>query len=134
MKKYQRENRLNNSINIVPYLDVLLVLLIIFMVTAQSINAGIINLPSVSKSSQINSSPIILSIMADHYLLDGKRYLSMKEVLIALNNTDGGKNRLISVAADKNIKYEAVIKALDTLYKQNYRKVSLLVDQKSQTT
>lgn len=134
MKKYQRENRLNNSINIVPYLDVLLVLLIIFMVTAQSINAGIINLPSVSKSSQINSSPIILSITADHILLEGKSYPSMKEVLIALNNTDGAKNRLISVAADKNIKYESVIKVLDTLYKQNYRKVSLLVDQKSQAT
>lgn len=134
MKKYQRENRLNNSINIVPYLDVLLVLLIIFMVTAQSINAGIINLPSVSKSSQINSSPIILSIMVDHILLEGKSYPSMKEVLIALNNTDGAKNRLISVAADKNIKYESVIKVLDTLYKQNYRKVSLLVDQKSQAT
>jgi biopolymer transport protein TolR len=132
MKRYQRENHLNNSINIVPYLDVLLVLLIIFMITAQSINAGMINLPSVSKSSQINSNPIILSIMSDHYVLDGKNYQSVREIIIALNNTDDSKSRLISVAADKNIKYDLVVKTLDTLYKQNYRKVSLLVDQKTE--
>lgn len=131
MKKYQRENKISNSINIVPYLDVLLVLLIIFMVTAQSINAGIINLPSVSKSSQINNTPIVLSIAGTHYLLDGREYNTMKDILVALTAIENSKSRLISVAADKNIKYEAVIKTLDKLYKQNYRKVSLLVDQKS---
>ena len=131
MKRYQRENRINNHINIVPYLDVLLVLLIIFMVTAQSINAGIINLPSVAKSSQINTAPIIISITSSHYLLDGQQYNSMKEILVALNNVANSRTRLISVAADKNIKYDYVIKTLDELYRQNYRKVSLLVDQKA---
>lgn len=131
MKRYQRDNRINNNINIVPYLDVLLVLLIIFMVTAQSINAGIVNLPSVAKSSQINSAPIIISITSSHYLLDGQQYNSMKEILVALNNVSNSRTRLISVAADKNIKYDYVIKTLDELYRQNYRKVSLLVDQKA---
>lgn len=131
MKRYQRDNRINNNINIVPYLDVLLVLLIIFMVTAQSINAGIINLPSVAKSSQINTAPIIISITSSHYLLDGQQYNSMKEILVALNNVANSRTRLISVAADKNIKYDYVIKTLDELYRQNYRKVSLLVDQKA---
>jgi biopolymer transport protein ExbD len=76
------------------------------MVTAQSINAGIINLPSVAKSSQINTAPIIISITSSHYLLDGQQYNSMKEILLALNNVANSRTRLISVAADKNIKYD----------------------------
>lgn len=130
MRRYQRNNKLNNSINIVPYLDVLLVLLIIFMVTAQYINYGVINLPSIGRSNQTNNRPIVLSIALDQYLLNGKSYQSMKEIIIALNGIENSKTRLISIAADKNIKYESIIKALELLYQQNYLKVSLLVEQK----
>ena len=128
MKRYQRENRINNNINIVPYLDVLLVLLIIFMVTAQSINLGSINLPSVATSSQVNTTPIVIIVGDGYYSLDSQRYNSVKELLVGLANTENCKSRVISVAADKNLKYDAVIKLLDALNKQSYHKVSLLIE------
>ena len=57
--------RLMNQINVVPYIDVMLVLLVIFMVTAPLVNPGQVDLPSVGKSSQPAIAPMEVSIRAD---------------------------------------------------------------------
>src|SRR3546814_1166939 len=53
-----RSRRLKNEINVVPYIDVMLVLLVIFMVTAPMITPGIIELPSVGQAAEVQAKPI----------------------------------------------------------------------------
>jgi len=60
-----RQRRLLNEINVVPYIDVMLVLLVIFMVTAPMIQTGSVDLPSVGKSSQPPVAPLEVIIKAD---------------------------------------------------------------------
>ena len=60
--------RLMNQINVVPYIDVMLVLLVIFMVTAPMVNPGMIELPSIGKSSQPPIAPLEVAIHADESL------------------------------------------------------------------
>src|SRR6187431_1921299 len=57
--------RLMNEINVVPYIDVMLVLLVIFMVTAPLITPGVVDLPSVGKSSVAPVSPLEVVIRED---------------------------------------------------------------------
>ena len=57
-----RKRRLMNQINVVPYIDVMLVLLVIFMVTAPMINPGVVDLPKVGQSLKQKIKPIIISI------------------------------------------------------------------------
>ena len=63
-----RPRRLKNEINVVPYIDVMLVLLVIFMVTAPMMTTGTVDLPSVGKSSQVPVQPLEIAIRADESL------------------------------------------------------------------
>jgi biopolymer transport protein TolR len=54
----KRQRKLMNQMNVVPYIDVMLVLLVIFMVTAPMLNPGVVELPSVGKSSQVPIRPL----------------------------------------------------------------------------
>src|SRR5690554_5672362 len=57
-----RRRRLTNEINVVPYIDVMLVLLVIFMVTAPMITPGLIELPSVGQATEIQAQPLEVQI------------------------------------------------------------------------
>ncbi|MEY3747711.1 MAG: TolR, partial [Pseudomonadota bacterium] len=58
----RKSRRMMNQINVVPYIDVMLVLLVIFMVTAPMMPSGTVDLPSVSKASQIKTDPLKISV------------------------------------------------------------------------
>jgi biopolymer transport protein TolR len=131
-----RSRRLINQINIVPYVDVMLVLLVIFMVTAPLVNPGVIDLPSVGKSSQPPPVPLEVIVRADASLMlrerdkgnANERAVSTAELVAALrerrkNNPD----QPVVISADKNVRYEAVLKVMDELQRQNIRRVGLLV-------
>ena len=64
-----RPRRAMSEINVVPYIDVMLVLLVIFMITAPLVNPGVIELPSVGKSSQPPELPLEVVIKADASLV-----------------------------------------------------------------
>ena len=64
-----RQRKLMNQINVVPYVDVMLVLLVIFMVTAPLITPGLVELPSVAKSSQPPEAPLEVIIRTDQSML-----------------------------------------------------------------
>src|SRR5262249_56267164 len=64
-----RARRLMNQINIVPYVDVMMVLLVIFMVTAPLVNPGVIDLPTVGKSSQPPATPLEVIVRRDQSLM-----------------------------------------------------------------
>jgi biopolymer transport protein TolR len=131
-----RPRKLVNQINIVPYVDVMLVLLVIFMVTAPLVNPGVIDLPSVGKSSQPPPAPLEVVIRADQTLMlrerdKGKteeRSISTTQLIAALHARQRTNPDVpVVIAADKNVRYEAVLKVMDELQRGNVRRVGLLV-------
>ena len=109
-----RARRLMNQINIVPYVDVMMVLLVIFMVTAPLVNPGVIDLPSVGKSTQPPATPLEVIVRRDQSLMLRERQKK---------NPD----QPVVISADKDVRYEAVLKVMDELQRQNIRRVGLLV-------
>jgi biopolymer transport protein TolR len=136
--RLHRSRRLMNEINVVPYIDVMLVLLVIFMVTAPLITPGVVDLPSVGKSSVAPATPLEVIIREDATIVvrdrDAKgavqdeRRISKGE-LTALIKSKQAKNadQPVVISADKNVKYEAVLDVMDELQKQAVKRVGLSV-------
>jgi biopolymer transport protein TolR len=136
-----RPRRLMNQINIVPYVDVMLVLLVIFMVSAPFITPGVVNLPSIGKSTQAPESPIEIDIRSDGSLTvreksGGSRVSTMEERRYSpaefarfVRDRLAGSNRPVVIAADKDVRYENVMKTMDELQRASVKRVGLLVKQ-----
>jgi len=128
------KNRLMNDINVVPYIDVMLVLLVIFMVTAPLMNPGQIDLPSVGKALKPPVAPLEIMIkkdlslaMRDHSRKGGESKVSRDELVAILKaRQDDLQEQSVVISADKDVRYEEVIKMMDVLKTQNVRKVGLL--------
>jgi biopolymer transport protein TolR len=130
-----RGRRSLNEINMVPFIDVMLVLLIIFMVTAPLITTGVVDLPSVGKSQQRPTSVIEVIVGTDDKLrlrLDGQdpqpivlTQLTAKVRALQVNNAEVP----VVISADKAVRYETVVKVMDTLQRAGVRRVGLSVKQ-----
>ena len=126
--------RLMNQINVVPYIDVMLVLLVIFMVTAPLINPGQIELPSIGKTSDPPVLPMEVSVRSDGSLWLRDRARSMDERKVARNELiaairqkqQQNPEQAVVIAADKDVRYEAVLDVMDMLQQNQVRKVGLL--------
>ena len=126
--------RLMNQINVVPYIDVMLVLLVIFMITAPLINPGQIELPSVGKTSDPPLQPMEVSISAEGALTLRDRASSMEERKVSRNDLVAAirqkqkqkPDQAVVISADKNVRYEAVLEVMDMLQQNQVRKVGLL--------
>ena len=127
-----------NEINVVPYVDVMLVLLVIFMVTAPLITPSVIDLPTVGKASQPRVVPVEVFVRADQGLVvrtrDGngrvvdERNVSRAELAKVLKSARGKDADLsVLVGGDKNARYESVLQVMDELRKQGIQKVGLQV-------
>ena len=132
--------RLMNQINVVPYIDVMLVLLVIFMVTAPLINPGQVELPSVGKSSNPPVAPLEVSIHTDQslWLRDraagtDERKIERKELLAAIKQKQANNpGQAVVIAADKDVKYESVLEVMDMLQQNQVKKVGLMVKPRAQ--
>ncbi len=132
------KHRLMNEINVVPYIDVMLVLLIIFMVTAPMINHGQIELPQIGKSLATPAIPLEVIIKADGSLTLRDRAKSSVEQKVDQNQLieaikqkqAQNAEQPVVIAADKNVRYEVVIKVMDILQQNQVQKVGLLAQQK----
>jgi biopolymer transport protein TolR len=131
-----RQRRLMNQINVVPYIDVMLVLLVIFMVTAPLVNPGVVDLPSVGKSAQPPAAPLEVVIRSDGSLMlrqrdkgaGDERRVSGAELVAALQKLQAANpDQPVVIAADKDVRYEAVMKVMDDLQRSNVKRVGLLV-------
>ena len=136
MKSNSRgNNRLMNDINVVPYIDVMLVLLVIFMVTAPLMNPGQVDLPQIGKSLEPPAAPLEVIIkkdttlaLRDHASDAMEIAVSKSELIAILKNRQGAKaEQAVVISADKNVRYEEVIKVMDVLQQQQIKKVGLLV-------
>ncbi len=128
------------DINVVPYIDVMLVLLVIFMITAPLMNPGQIELPSVGKSLAPPIVPLEVIIKKDATLAlrdlskGGQEQSVSREELIALLKQKQAQNpeQPVVISADKNVRYEEVIKVMDVLQQQQIKKVGLLAQTRGQ--
>ena len=123
-----KKRRLMNQINVVPYIDVMLVLLIIFMITAPMTNPGVVDLPRVGQSLKQQVTPIIISIKKDASTeIKGKKY--KKDDLLAYIKASLDKNpeQSVVIAADKKVQYQEVIIVMDLLKQNAINKVGLLL-------
>ena len=131
-----------NQINVVPYIDVMLVLLIIFMVTAPLINPGTIELPSVGKQlSTPATPPLEITLRADRSLwlrdmsaneTTGRRVTRDDLVARIRARQRDNKEQGVVIAADKSVRYEDVIAIIDLLQQNQITKVGLLARSREQ--
>lgn len=125
-----------SEINVVPYVDVMLVLLVIFMVTAPLVTPGIIDLPSVAKAGQPKLVPLEVVIKEDRSLSVRERDATGRIVSDRpVERSDFPKifsdpKIPVLVAGDKNVRYEAVLQVMDDLRAQGVERVGLQVKPK----
>jgi biopolymer transport protein TolR len=127
-------HRLMNQINVVPYIDVMLVLLVIFMVTAPLVNPGQIELPSIGKAAAPPTQPLEVSIRSDKslWLRDraqgaAEAKVTRGDLLKALRQKQSANpEQAVVIAADKDVRYEAVLEVMDLLQQNQVKKVGLL--------
>ena len=123
-----RKRRLMNQINVVPYIDVMLVLLIIFMITAPMTNPGVVELPRVGQSLKQKASPIIISIKKNTQTeVNGKVYKRDKLLVFLKKRLKKNPGQSIVIAADKKVEYGEVISIMDLLKQNEITKVGLLL-------
>ena len=129
-----RPRRQKNEINVVPYIDVMLVLLVIFMVTAPMMTTASIDVPSVGKAAQVPSEALQVNIRADQSLsltLLGKKEsdkLTLKELSNAILDAQRrNPEQPVLIVGDKNVRYEAVLSVMDELQRQQVKRIGLLV-------
>jgi biopolymer transport protein TolR len=127
-----RQRRLKNEINVVPYIDVMLVLLVIFMVATPMMSTGSVELPSSGTAPQKPDKFLRVQVDKDGALslfdVDGKEQ-KLNDVR-ALRSTLAGQHErnpeiAVLVAADKEVAYRSVIEALDEVKKQGFSRVAL---------
>lgn len=132
-----RGRRTISEINMVPFIDVMLVLLIIFMVTAPLITPSMIDLPSVGKANK-QPDQIIQIIVGKNDGLEIKvedqtTSITLKGLAAAVKQaqsvTSGAApaNSAVVISADRNVKYESVVKVMDTLQRAGIQRVGLSV-------
>ena len=137
-----RGRRTINEINMVPFIDVMLVLLIIFMVTAPLIAPSVIDLPSVGKANKTPDSVIRLFVRQDESLSlsvmaltslaapapAGSAPVALSEVAReVLKAQHGVAATPVVISADRAVKYEIVVKLMDTLQRAGVQRVGLAV-------
>ena len=125
--------RAMSDINVVPYIDVMLVLLVIFMVTAASVNPGIVNLPTVGGAKIQTLPPIFLSVDANENLTvkregEASQTLSRLELgAFARTQAEKSADQPVVLAADKSVKYEVVMDVMAKLKENGVKRVGLAV-------
>ena len=131
--------RLMNQINVVPYIDVMLVLLVIFMVTAPLINPGQVELPQVGKTSDPPMQPLEVQVRTDQsiWLRDrargsSEKRVSRNELLQEIKDKQArNPSQAVVISADKDVRYEAVLEVMDMLQQNQVGKVGLLAKPRS---
>lgn len=124
----------NHEINVTPFIDVMLVLLIIFMVAAPLATVNIkVDLPAATaEPSPEPDSPLFLTIRADHSLALGDNPVTLEELPSALEAaSEGDAERRIFLRADKTVDYDTLMQTMNRLREVGYLKVALVAQEGS---
>ncbi|HCU85368.1 MULTISPECIES: ExbD/TolR family protein [unclassified Methylophilus] len=121
-----RKRRMMNQINVVPYIDVTLVLLVIFMVTAPMTNPGMVELPKVGQALKQSGDPIVVTVQKEGtVLMDGKE-MQRDDMLALIRQRLAEAEKPVVVSADKNTPYGEVVSVMDLLKQAQVNQVGLL--------
>ena len=127
--KMYKKNRVISQINVTPFVDVMLVLLIVFMITAPLLTVGVsVDLPK-TKASHLNSKgdPIIISIKKNGELYIQEREINILQLLPRLKAiSSGNKNLRIYVRGDKDVPYGLVLDTISKIKSSGFKKVALV--------
>lgn len=118
-----------HEINVTPFIDVMLVLLIIFMVAAPLATVDVkVNLPASSSQPQPRpEKPVYLSVKADNTMYIGNDQVTEASMISALDAlTAGKKDTTVFFRADKTVDYEMMMKVMDALHQAGYLKIGLV--------
>ncbi len=130
----RRRRRVMAQMNVVPYIDVMMVLLVIFMVTAPMMTPGVVNLPSVARSRQVPQEPLQVTIHADgrldvrdvsHGAEDQSVGMTDLADLVRSRQADHPDQPVV-IAADKNVRYDVVMKVMSLLQQNQVQRIGLL--------
>jgi biopolymer transport protein TolR len=129
-----RRRRAMAEINVVPYIDVMLVLLIIFMVAAPLINPGQIDLPEARQKLDPAVAPLEVRVRSNGELVvvdrnrgGAERRVNRAELVAAVREAIGSnENQAVVIAGDRAVRYEEVLKVLDVLQQNQVKRVGLL--------
>jgi biopolymer transport protein TolR len=131
-----RGRRTINEINMVPFIDVMLVLLIIFMVTAPLITPSMIDLPSMGRAAKQPDEVIQVVIGKDEALelklKDQSTRTNLRDVAARVKQAQDQsrgeqKSSAVVISADRSVKYETVVKVMDSLQRAGVERVGLSV-------
>ncbi len=127
-----RRRRTVNEINMVPFIDVMLVLLIIFMVTAPMLTPGAINVPSAGKSSKPPTKHVAYVLLAEDGSLRFKagkneQSVSLQELGPTAASWQAGEpeESAILIQADKTLAYEHIVAAMGELQRAGAKRIAL---------
>jgi biopolymer transport protein TolR len=129
-----RQRRAMADINVVPYIDVMLVLLIIFMVAAPLINPGQIDLPQAAQKLDPAVAPLEVRVRADGDIAVVDRNRSSEELHVSRNQLiefvrsaqREHPDQAVVIAGDRSVRYEEVLRVLDLLQQSQVKRVGLL--------
>jgi biopolymer transport protein TolR len=130
----RRERRFKAEINVVPYIDVMLVLLIIFMVSAPLLSPGQIDLPTMGAQLNPAVAPFEVRVAKDGSLTAVDRAAGAREVKLSretlvptvLAAQAATRDRAVVIAGDKDVRYEEVLRVMDALAQAGVQRVGLL--------
>ncbi len=114
-----------DQINVIPFIDIMLVLLVIVLTTATFIAKGAIplDLPKASSASNLPVKRVEISITKDNRLFFDKKPISVEELVKRLENIS--KKSEIIIRSDKNARFELFVKVLDRLKQQNFQNIAI---------
>lgn len=121
-----------SEINITPLVDVMLVLLVIFMVTAPMMQSGItVNLPTAETKSNPSSGGLVLTVTKDRYIYMENQNLNIFLLESRLRNYFmGKKKKIVFLKADKDVSYGYIINVMDVIKRAGIETVGMIVDKK----
>jgi len=129
LRNTRNKNKSISQINVTPFVDVMLVLLIVFMITAPLLTVGVtVDLPK-TKASQLSAKgdPIVISIKQNGDLFIQERVIDTLQLLPRLNAiSSGNKNLRIYVRGDKNVPYGIVLDTIAKIKSSGFKKVALV--------
>jgi biopolymer transport protein TolR len=133
MMQTDKSNRLTTNlaeINVTPLVDVMLVLLIIFMVTAPMMQSGIeVNLPSAETRSNPSPDGLVLTVTKDRYIYMENQIVNLFLLESRVKSYFLGKDKkIVFLKADKDVPYGYMIDVMDILKKAGIETVGLIVD------
>lgn len=127
----RRARRTHAQMNVVPYIDVMLVLLVIFMVVTPMMQTKVMDLPSVSAANTPQEPPLVIQMDTEGRLSlsDGSTFTSTSDLVSSLTQRIQQKPQAVVLAADKAMNYGEVMAVMDALKQARIERVGLLLKQ-----